>query len=216
MRFLTTRRVQCEARHIGPRKTRVALVIGNADYRYGGGLANPVNEATDFADVLRQFGFDVIEERNLHRRGMEEKIAESARKLDKAGIALFFYASHAVQVDVAHSSRCAIEGGDLRPERAAILNTAAINIGQVLSQMEAEQRANLAFLDASRDNPKAARPTRADDQSPGRRAKNRGRGLRHWGVANPSRLCTLARLLQAFYTIRSERAVMEQCTAARF
>jgi hypothetical protein len=37
---------------------------------------------------------------------------------------------------------------NLRPERAAVLKTASINIAQVLSKMEAEQRVNLVFLDA--------------------------------------------------------------------
>jgi tetratricopeptide (TPR) repeat protein len=138
------------------RKTRVALVIGNADYKYAGRLANPVNDASDFANVLRELGFEVIEGRNLDKRGMDEKIAEFARKLDEAGIGLFFYAGHAIQVDgdnwlIPIDART--EVADLRPERAAVLKTASINVAQVLSKMEAEQRVNLVFLDACRDNP---------------------------------------------------------------
>jgi tetratricopeptide (TPR) repeat protein len=138
------------------RKTRVALVIGNADYRYSGRLANPVNDASDFANVLRTLGFEVIEGRNLDKRGMDEKTAEFARKLEKAGTGLFFYAGHAIQIDgdnwlIPIDAR--IEGEDLRPERAAVFKAATINISQVLSQMQAEQRVNLVFLDACRDNP---------------------------------------------------------------
>jgi tetratricopeptide (TPR) repeat protein len=139
------------------RKTRVALVMGNADYKYSGRLANPVNDASDFANVLRTLGFDVIEGRNLDKGGMVEKIAEFARKLDNASIGLFFYAGHAVQLDgdnwlIPIDAR--IEGGDLRPERAsAALKKATINTAQVLSKMEADQRVNLVFLDACRDNP---------------------------------------------------------------
>src|SRR5262245_6998688 len=138
------------------RKTRIALVIGNAEYKYTGRLANPVNDASDFANVLRTIGFEVIEGLNLDKLGMDEKIEEFARKLDKAGIGLFFYAGHAVQADddnwlIPIDAR--IEGGDLRPERAAVVKTATISISQVLSKMQAEQRVNLVFLDACRDNP---------------------------------------------------------------
>src|SRR5262245_41850319 len=137
------------------RKTCIALVIGNAEYKYTGRLANPVNDASDFATVLRTLG-EVIEGLNLDKRGMDEKIAEFARKLDKAAIGLFFYAGHAVQVDgdnwlIPIDAR--IEAGDLRPERAAVVKTATINISQVLSKMQAEQRVKLVFLDACRDNP---------------------------------------------------------------
>ena len=134
----------------------VALVIGNANYKHGGRLANPVNDASDFAAVLRKLGFDVIEGRDLDKRGMEEKIAQFARRLDKASIGLFFYAGHGMQVNgdnwlIPIDAR--IEGGDLRPDRAAVITSATINIAEVLSQMEAEQRVNLIFLDACRDSP---------------------------------------------------------------
>ncbi len=137
-------------------KARVALVIGNADYKFGGRLANPVNDATDFAAVLRKLGFEVIEGRNLDKRGMEEKIQEFARKLDKASTGLFFYAGHGIQVDgdnwlIPIDAR--IESTGPRNERTAKVKTATINIAQVLSKMEAEQRVNLIFLDACRDNP---------------------------------------------------------------
>jgi uncharacterized caspase-like protein len=117
---------------------------------------NPVNDATDFTNVLRKLGFEVIEGLNLDKRGMDEKIAEFARKLDNAGVGLFFYAGHAVQVDgdnwlIPIDAR--IEGRDLRPQRAAVLKTTGINIAQVLSKLEAEQRVNLVFLDACRNNP---------------------------------------------------------------
>jgi tetratricopeptide (TPR) repeat protein len=80
-------------------QNRVALVIGNADHRYAGRLANPINDANDFANVIRTLGFEVIEGSNLDKRGMDEKITEFSRKLDNATIGLFFYAGHGIQID---------------------------------------------------------------------------------------------------------------------
>jgi len=150
------RRLERDKGSPGTRTARVALVIGNADYKFGGRLANPVNDAGDFAAVLRKLGFDVIEGRNLDKRGMEEKIREFTGKLDKASIGLFFYAGHGMQVDgdnwlIPVDAR--IEAVGPPSGRAAIVKSASINVSQVLSKMEAEQRVNLVFLDACRDSP---------------------------------------------------------------
>jgi len=150
------RRLERDKASPGTRTARVALVIGNADYKFGGRLANPVNDAGDFAAVLRKLGFDVIEGRNLDKRTMEEKIREFTGKLDKAGIGLFFYAGHGMQVDgdnwlIPVDAR--IEAAGPPSGRAAIVKSASVNVSQVLSKMEAEQRVNLVFLDACRDSP---------------------------------------------------------------
>jgi len=40
---------------------RLALVIGNSAYEYGGILKNPVNDAYAMKQVLSDIGFDVLE-----------------------------------------------------------------------------------------------------------------------------------------------------------
>ena len=67
-----------------PLDVRVALVIGNAAYAGTAALTNPVNDATDIAQVLRKLGFDVVEGVDLDKRGMEDKVREFGRKLDRA------------------------------------------------------------------------------------------------------------------------------------
>ena len=37
----------------------VPLAIGNSDYRYANKLANPSNDDSDFAQVLRRLGLDM-------------------------------------------------------------------------------------------------------------------------------------------------------------
>src|SRR5262249_50574909 len=83
---------------IAPIGRRVALVIGNARYRYAAQLPNPSNDAADIAQALRKLGFDVVEGRDLDRHAMEDKVREFGRKVERADLALLFYAGHGMQV----------------------------------------------------------------------------------------------------------------------
>jgi tetratricopeptide (TPR) repeat protein len=148
---------------------RAALVIGNSDYRHAARLANPSNDASDIARTLRKLGFDVVEGRDLDKRGMEDKVREFGRKLDRANLALFFYAGHGMQV----GGKNYLIPIDAKLERPGDLALDTIDVGQVLAQMEAEQRVNLVFLDACRDNPLA----RSFARSLGTRSASVGHGL---------------------------------------
>jgi hypothetical protein len=148
---------------------RVALVFGNGAYRHVPALTNPGNDATDMAAALRRIGFDVVEGRDLDKRGMEAKIIEFSRKLDGANLALFFYAGHGLQV----GGKNYLVPVDAKVERAADLGFETIDVSQVLAQMEGDKRVNLVFLDACRDNPLA----RSLARSMGTRSSAAGQGL---------------------------------------
>jgi tetratricopeptide (TPR) repeat protein len=132
-----------------PIDRRVALVIGNGNYRYAPKLANPINDETDFAGVLRQLGFDVVAGTDLDRHGMDDAVRAFGRKLEGADLALFFYAGHGLQV----GGKNYLVPVDAKLERVGDLALDAVEIGTVMAQMEAEPRVNLVFLDACRDNP---------------------------------------------------------------
>jgi len=76
---------------------RVALVIGNSNYRHQGGLANPANDARAVAATLRQIGFAVSEGIDLNRRDMDDALVAFARAAETADDALVFYAGHGIQ-----------------------------------------------------------------------------------------------------------------------
>lgn len=128
---------------------RVALVIGNSNYQFSSKLANPGNDSQDIAKALRTLGFDVVEGRDLDRRGMDDALRQFARKLDGAGLAILFYSGHGVQVN----ERNYLIPIDARIERASDLGLDAVDVQRIIEQMEAEKRVNLIFLDACRDNP---------------------------------------------------------------
>jgi uncharacterized caspase-like protein len=132
-----------------PNERRVALVIGNSAYRFAPALPNPKNDAADLSKSLRNLGFEVVEGHDLDRKGMESAIGEFAEKIKTAKLAGFYYAGHGLQVD----GRNYLVPVDGQIKRAADLNTGAVSLDYVLAQMDKEQRVNLVFLDACRDNP---------------------------------------------------------------
>jgi hypothetical protein len=89
---------QVPAPQIAPVDRRVALVIGNSKYQHAVQLPNPSNDAADISQALRKLRFDVIEGRDLDRRGMEDRIRAFGRKVEGADLALLFYAGHGMQV----------------------------------------------------------------------------------------------------------------------
>jgi len=148
---------------------RIALVVGNSDYKFANKLPNPVNDAEDIAALLRHLKFDVVKGKNLDRRGMDDVIRQFGRKLEGADLAVFFYAGHGLQV----GGKNYLVPIDAKPERPADLALDAVEVSTVLDQMEAERRVNLIFLDACRDNPLA----RSLARSLGTRSTAVGQGL---------------------------------------
>jgi tetratricopeptide (TPR) repeat protein len=150
-------------------RRKVALVIGNSAYKHAGTLPNPTNDARDLAAALRKLGFDVVEGRDLDRPGMDGAIRQFSRKLDGADLAIFFYAGHGMQV----AGKNYLVPIDAKLERPGDLNFDTVDVALVLAQMESENRVNLIFLDACRDNPLA----RSLSRSMGTRSSSVGNGL---------------------------------------
>lgn len=132
---------------------RVALVIGNAEYK-GGKLANPVNDARAMAARLRELGFEVVMRENLKTREVGGVYREFRSKIVPGSVALVFYAGHGVQ----------IRGQNYFPTVDAAIASEedvplqSLNLASLLDNMdEAKAAISLVFLDACRDNPYARR-----------------------------------------------------------
>lgn len=128
---------------------RLALVIGNGAYDRVPSLRNPSNDARQLVVVLRELGFRVIEGYDLGSTDLRGKIAEFGSALPGTEVALFYYAGHGLQV----GGRNYLVPVDAKLERPSSIDTEAVDVGAVLSDMEAEKRVSLVFLDACRDNP---------------------------------------------------------------
>ncbi len=132
-------------------KKRVALVIGNSNYKVGY-LKNPQNDATDVAKVLRDLGFVVILEIDADQKKMDTALLRFGRELTNGGVGLFYYAGHGVQVN--GSNFLIPVGANIAEERD--VKYKALNLAQVLDEMrDAQTGLNIVLLDACRDNPLA-------------------------------------------------------------
>ena len=82
---------------------RTALVVGNAAYEVGGRLRNPVNDATDVAQTLREVGFDATLLTNATRRQIRDAVETLRGQLTSGGVGVFYYAGHGTHVQGGHN-----------------------------------------------------------------------------------------------------------------
>lgn len=129
---------------------RLALVIGNAAYEFGGKLANPENDARAIAEALRKTGFEVMQYTNLSQKDIKKAIDEFGEKLQSYDVGLFFYAGHGVQVKGSNY----LVPIDANVNSESDVEYDCVNAERVLARMEdAGSSVNIVILDACRNNP---------------------------------------------------------------
>lgn len=130
---------------------RIALVLGTSHYQNAPALPNPVNDAQAMSDRLKGLGFEIVSGLDLTKAQTQEKIAQFAKQVRGADVALFFYAGHGLQV----SGRNYLLPVDAALEDETSLDFEAVQVDFILRQMSRETSIRLVFLDACRDNPLA-------------------------------------------------------------
>jgi uncharacterized caspase-like protein len=130
---------------------RVALVIGVSAYQHADPLPNPVNDAADMASALEATGFTVVEAYDPDYAAMQRALRDFGRELDKADVALVFFAGHGVQVD-GHNYLLPVDA-ELNDDASA--QREAVDMAQILALLATAPRTSLVFLDACRNNPLA-------------------------------------------------------------
>jgi polyhydroxyalkanoate synthesis regulator phasin len=131
--------------------SRVALIIGNSNYANANKLANPANDAADMADHLKKLGFNVFLGLDLNKAGFDAKIRDFSAALEESGTAILFYAGHGLQV----GGQNYLVPVDAKLARERDLEFEAVKLDFIMKQMELgrEDKTNIVFLDACRDNP---------------------------------------------------------------
>jgi hypothetical protein len=77
---------------------RVALVIGNNDYRNVPKLQKAVNDARTMGETLRQLGFSVMVAENQTRQAFSESLLAFDAAVGPGDTAFFFYAGHGFEI----------------------------------------------------------------------------------------------------------------------
>jgi uncharacterized caspase-like protein len=128
---------------------RVALVIGNGDYKAAVKLDNPVYDAKAVADQLKKLGFQVIEGYDEDVNEMRISVGAFAAALPESKAAIVYYAGHGVSVDEENY----LLPTDIVLKSPADLDLGAISVSLILKQMKRDERVNVVILDACRNNP---------------------------------------------------------------
>jgi hypothetical protein len=75
---------------------RIALVIGNAKY-LSSPLRNPINDANDMSNALKQSGFEVIDVRDANLQQMRSAVRNFGDRLINNDVGLVYYSGHGIE-----------------------------------------------------------------------------------------------------------------------
>lgn len=129
---------------------RVALIIGNADYKVGP-LQNPVNDATAIADAFEnKLRFDnVILKKNVGAEAFRVALGEFRQRATGADLAVIYFAGHGIEI----GGRNFLIPVDATLAQAGDVELQAIALDTVLKQVAGARKLRLVILDACRNNP---------------------------------------------------------------
>ena len=131
-------------------KKRLALVIGNANYTFGGKLPNPINDAHDMAQTLENLDFEILKFQDASYREMKRAIDLFGDRLSDFQVGLFYYAGHGIQTRGVNY----LVPVDAHLKSEPDVEYDCIDVGRLLAKMEnAANETNIIILDACRENP---------------------------------------------------------------
>ncbi len=140
-----------------PQGRRVALVIGNSDYRAVPVLPNPKRDAAALADALRRTGFQSVTLANdLTREQMNDALRKFAVESDNADWSLVYFAGHGIEV----GGQNYVIPVDAKLSADRDVQFEALQLEQVLAATEGAKKLRLLLLDACRENPYATQMKR--------------------------------------------------------
>ncbi|MBI3150122.1 MAG: SUMF1/EgtB/PvdO family nonheme iron enzyme [Betaproteobacteria bacterium] len=131
---------------------RVALVIGNNDYRNVDRLRTAAADARAMAHEFRQLGFEVMERIDLDQRGMKAAMRDFVQRIANGGVGAFYFAGHGVQ-EGGNNYLLPVDVGALK-DHAALPDEGVELNSEVMARVgQSGAKFTLLVIDACRDNP---------------------------------------------------------------
>ncbi len=132
---------------------KVALVIGNDDYRNIPALKKAVNDSRKMGETLRGLGFQVIEGNNLSRRQMSETLLAFDRALSQGDTAFFFFAGHGFEIQ-GDNYLLPVDVPEATEGQEELVRDASFAAQRVIERLQSRGvRTSILVLDACRNNP---------------------------------------------------------------
>src|SRR5438094_7691097 len=140
---------------------RVALVVGNNDYKFVAKLQKAVNDARTMGDTLKQLGFTVMVAENQSRQAFSQSLLAFDKAVEKGDTAFFFYAGHGFEIAgqnflLPTDVPAATEGQE------ELVRDASILADRIIERLQNKKaRTSILVFDACRNNPFERSGTRA-------------------------------------------------------
>jgi uncharacterized protein len=135
---------------------RVALVIGNSNYKSVPTLPNPLNDANDVAAAFGRLGFDVQMVADAGFNDFRKALLEFNGRAHDADIAIVFYAGHGIEI----GGENYLVPVDAELKKDLDTDNETINLRKIMTAVSGAAELGLVILDACRSDPFASKVQR--------------------------------------------------------
>src|ERR1700761_6261805 len=140
---------------------RVALVIGNNDYRNVPKLQKAVNDARTMGDTLKQLGFNVMVAENLNRQQFSQTLLAFDNSVGPGDTAFFFFAGHGFEI-AGQNYLLPTDVPGATEGQEELVRDASVLADRIVERLQNKKvRTSILVFDACRNNPFERSGTRA-------------------------------------------------------
>jgi len=140
---------------------RVALVVGNNDYKNVPKLQKAVNDARTMGDTLKQLGFSVMVAENQTRQAFSQSLLAFDNAVGPGDTAFFFYAGHGFEI-AGQNFLLPTDVPAAGEGQEELVRDASVLADRIIERLQNKKvRTSILVFDACRNNPFERSGTRA-------------------------------------------------------